>query len=162
MCRACSTARRRNSPRKHHSIFANIEWCLCLSSPKTSTYPSNCSRRHAPPFLRPARGRSRYEPSEVHASVKRAQLSHLLHGPSLHNRPNFTALEEFLVHGLKYALPAEHRPITPGLPTSWAAKPLCGVISQNGEPPVLALPRRKPQGRIVLAAVQECAPRRHP
>jgi DNA-binding Lrp family transcriptional regulator len=42
-------------------------------------------------------------PSEVHASVKRAQLARLLHGPELDNRPNLTALEEFLVHGLKYS-----------------------------------------------------------
>ena len=30
-------------------------------------------------------------PSEVHASVQRAQASHLLHGPRLKNRPNFSA-----------------------------------------------------------------------
>ena len=41
-------------------------------------------------------------PSEVHASVQRAQGCQLLHGPRLKNRPNFSALEEFLVHGLKY------------------------------------------------------------
>ena len=35
-------------------------------------------------------------PSEVHASVQRAQSSHLLHGPRLKNRPNFGAIEEFL------------------------------------------------------------------
>jgi hypothetical protein len=40
-------------------------------------------------------------PSEVHASVKRAQSCHLLHGPPLRNRPNFSALEEFLLHGVK-------------------------------------------------------------
>ena len=41
-------------------------------------------------------------PSEVHASVIRAESSHLLHGTSLHKRLNLMALEEFLVHGLKY------------------------------------------------------------
>lgn len=38
-------------------------------------------------------------PSEVHASVRRAEGSHLLHGPQRKNRPNFSALEEFLLHG---------------------------------------------------------------
>ena len=36
-------------------------------------------------------------PSEVHAYVQRAQSSHLLHGPRMKNRPNFGALEEFLL-----------------------------------------------------------------
>lgn len=74
-------------------------------------------------------------PSEVHASVKRAQLARLLHGPELGNRPNFAALEEFLVHGLKYAFPAQHGELTRGIPTSYAAEPLLSVIAQNGDPP---------------------------
>lgn len=48
-------------------------------------------------------------PSEVHASVSWLEASGLLHGPTLQNRPNATALEEFLVHGLKYSFPAEGR-----------------------------------------------------
>jgi DNA-binding Lrp family transcriptional regulator len=31
-------------------------------------------------------------PSEVHASVRRAEGSHLLHGPQRKNRPNFRSL----------------------------------------------------------------------
>jgi DNA-binding Lrp family transcriptional regulator len=73
-------------------------------------------------------------PSEVHASVKRAQLAKLLHGPKLHNRPNLAALEEFLIHGLKYAFPAERGEITRGVPTSYAAEPLLSVITQSNEP----------------------------
>src|SRR5271169_4683591 len=63
-------------------------------------------------------------PSEVHASVKRAQIARLLHGPELGTRPNFAALQEFLVHGLKYAFPAQHGQVTRGVPTSYAAPPL--------------------------------------
>ena len=62
-------------------------------------------------------------PSEAHASVKRAEESHLLRGPSLKNRPNLGALEEFLVHGLKYAFPAERGELTRGVATSYAAAP---------------------------------------
>src|ERR1035438_7233269 len=73
-------------------------------------------------------------PSEVHASVKRAQASHLLHGPGLQNRPNITALEEFLVHGLKYVFPAERGELTRGVATSYGAEPLRSVISPGNEP----------------------------
>src|ERR1022692_3231969 len=74
-------------------------------------------------------------PSEVHASVLRAQHCHLLHGPRLKNRPNFIALEEFLVHGLKYAFTPERGELTRGVPTSYAAEPLRGIIAQGTEPP---------------------------
>jgi hypothetical protein len=68
--------------------------------------------------------------SEVHASVKRAQLAHLLHGPEQHNRPNLAALEEFLIHGLKYAFPPERGELTRGIPTSYAAEPLRSLIAR--------------------------------
>jgi hypothetical protein len=58
----------------------------------------------------------------------------LLHGPKLHNRPNFAALEEFLIHGLKYVFPAERGEITRGVPTSYAAEPLRSVIKQGNDP----------------------------
>ena len=70
-------------------------------------------------------------PSEVHASVKRAQQARLLHGPELDDRPNFAALEEFLVHGLKYVFPAERGEFTRGVPTSYAAEPLRSVIAKS-------------------------------
>src|SRR5580704_180286 len=73
-------------------------------------------------------------PSEVHASVKRAQISHLLHGPRLYNRPNLVALEEFLMHGLKYAFPPERGELTRGISTSYAAEPLRSLIVQGNEP----------------------------
>jgi hypothetical protein len=73
--------------------------------------------------------------SEVHAAVKRAQGSHLLHGSELGERPNYSAIEEFLVHGLKYAFPAERGELTRGVPTSYAAEPLRQVITPGDEPP---------------------------
>jgi DNA-binding Lrp family transcriptional regulator len=73
-------------------------------------------------------------PSEVHGSVQRAQRARLLHGPQLKNRPNLTALEEFLVHGLKYVFPSERGELTRGVPTSYAAEPLRGIIAQGNEP----------------------------
>jgi len=72
--------------------------------------------------------------SEVHAAVKRARTSRLLHGPMLGGRPNLGAIEEFLVHGLKYAFPAERGEPTRGVPTSYAAEPLRKVIALGDEP----------------------------
>ena len=43
--------------------------------------------------------------SEVHASVKRAQNSGLLQGPDSDARANIPAVEEFMIHGLRYAFP---------------------------------------------------------
>ncbi len=85
--------------------------------------------------------------SEVHASVKRAQSAKLIHGPEFQNSPNFGALEEFLVHGLKYAFPADHGEFTRGVPTSYAAEPLRDVIGKGNEPiPVWPYPEGKERG----------------
>src|SRR5882757_2331362 len=76
-------------------------------------------------------------PSEVHGAIGRLRKSRLLHGTNLKDRPNISALEEFLVHGLKYAFPAEHGEVTRGIPTSYAAEPLKSEIAvSNDLPPV--------------------------
>jgi DNA-binding Lrp family transcriptional regulator len=97
-------------------------------------------------------------PSEVHASVQRAQRCHLLHGPRLQNRPNVGALEEFLVHGLKYAFPAERGELTRGVATSYAAAPLRGIVAQGSEPgPVWPYEEGKQRG-IAFAPLYKTAP----
>lgn len=73
-------------------------------------------------------------PSEVHASVKRARASGLLHGPGLENRPNIQALEEFLTRGLKYVFPAERGELTRGVATSYGAAPLRALIAPTDDP----------------------------
>lgn len=72
--------------------------------------------------------------SEVHACVKRAQTCHFLHGSQLNHRPNIAAVEEFLVHGLKYVFPSERGELTRGVPTSYAAEPLRSLIAPGTEP----------------------------
>src|SRR5260370_15358271 len=97
-------------------------------------------------------------PSEVHAAVQRAQRCHLLHGPRLNNRPNFGALEEFLVHGLKYVFPPERGEVTRGVPTSYAAEPLRGIIAQGNEPaPVWPYEEGKQRG-IAFEPLYKTAP----
>lgn len=63
-------------------------------------------------------------PSEVHGAIGRLRASRLLHAPQWRDRPNISALEEFLIHGLKYAFPAKRSEVTRGVPTSYAAEPL--------------------------------------
>lgn len=57
--------------------------------------------------------------SEVHSAVKRCQDAGLFNPYS--QQPNRVALQEFLVHGLRYVFPARPGPLVQGLPTSFAA-----------------------------------------
>lgn len=86
-------------------------------------------------------------PSEVHAAVRRAQAAHLLHGPELSNRPIVSALEEFLIHGVKYAFPAERGGPSRGIPTCYAAEPLNRLIAPDDGPiPVWPWPTGESRG----------------
>ena len=97
-------------------------------------------------------------PSEVHASVKRAQASGLLHGPALRDRPNIASLEEFLVHGLKYVFPAERGGLTRGVATSYGAPPLSESIARSDEPaPVWPYAEGRQRG-VALAPLYRTAP----
>lgn len=85
--------------------------------------------------------------SEVHGAVKRAQAAGLLHGPEMLDRPNVSAIEEFLIHGIKYVFPAERRGPSRGVPTSYAAEPLNQLIVPGDEPiPVWPHPEGKKRG----------------
>src|SRR3984893_9837984 len=85
--------------------------------------------------------------SEVHAAVQRAKSARLLNTGDLGDAPNKTALEEFLIHGLKYAFPPERGELTRGVPTGYAAEPLKSRISAgNDPPPVWPSPQGKTRG----------------
>jgi len=74
-------------------------------------------------------------PSQVHASLKRLERSRLIDAQS--SRPLLKAVEEFLIHGVKYAFPVERGEPTRGVPTAYAAPPLSDQISGSGDlPPV--------------------------
>jgi DNA-binding Lrp family transcriptional regulator len=97
-------------------------------------------------------------PSEVHAAFRRLQSARLLHGPKMQDRPNLSALEEFLLHGVKYAFPAEHGQVTRGLPTAYAAPPLKKDIASSDElPPVWPWPEGETRG-IALEPLYKTAP----
>ena len=57
--------------------------------------------------------------SETHGAIKRLKQSGLF-DPAL-ERPKKSAMQEFLIHGLKYCFPAEIGAVTRGVPTSHAA-----------------------------------------
>ena len=76
-------------------------------------------------------------PSQIHAALKRLALSKLVSSAADSNRPLLEAVEEFLVHGVKYAFPARRGEVTRGVPTSCAAPPLSSEIEPGTElPPV--------------------------
>jgi len=77
--------------------------------------------------------------SEVHAAVKRGLKSRLLiqRGADVQPEPNTKAVEEFLIHGLKFAFPADHGPIARGMKTSYAADIFDGILMNDQQhPPV--------------------------
>lgn len=72
--------------------------------------------------------------SEAHACVRRLVQSGLVDRDTRAIRR--TALLEFVVHGLKYVFPPEWKPLTRGVPTSYAAPPLRDAIAAGENPPV--------------------------
>jgi hypothetical protein len=74
-------------------------------------------------------------PSQVHLSLKRLERSRLIEARG--GRPLRRAVEEFLLHGVKYAFPARRGEVTRGVPTAHAAPPLKDQIVESGDlPPV--------------------------
>ena len=74
-------------------------------------------------------------PSGVYGSVKRAVECKLLEPEK--KKPRRTAVEEFLIHGVKYVFPPQRGGLTRGMPTGYAAPPLASQIVQSTEhPPV--------------------------
>jgi hypothetical protein len=72
--------------------------------------------------------------SEVHAGVKRAANAGLMRLTEGWGSPDVAALEEFLVHGVKYAFAPSRGGLTLGIPTSHAAPPLDRLARPSEEP----------------------------
>ncbi len=73
--------------------------------------------------------------SEVHAGVRRTVDAGLMRIDEGWGVPEPAALDELLVHGVRYVWAAERGPLTPGMPTAQAAAPLAGLIEPDDEPP---------------------------
>jgi hypothetical protein len=84
--------------------------------------------------------------SEVHAALKRLERARLVASDPTGSRPLLQAVEEFLVHGVKYAFPAKRGEVTRGVPTSYAAPPLKGKLASDDLPPVWPHPEGDVRG----------------
>jgi hypothetical protein len=70
--------------------------------------------------------------SQIHLSLRRLAQSRLIDETG---RPILRAVEEFLVHGVKYAFPARRGEPTRGIPTAYAAPPVSERLAATSEPP---------------------------
>ncbi len=94
-------------------------------------------------------------PSEVHSGVKRATEARLIDRDRI---PVKRALEEFLIHGVKYSFPVAFGGATRGIPTSYAGPPLNKLISfSNQFVPVWPHPEGEIQG-MELTPLYRSAP----
>lgn len=88
--------------------------------------------------------------SEINAGVKRAIRARLLSpGPNRNDNPKpvVMALEEFIIHGLKYAFPPDRGTLTRGMLTSSAASPLAEISPHpDSMPPVWPHPKGRYEG----------------
>lgn len=76
--------------------------------------------------------------SEINAGVKRCITARLILPVFLANespQPARKALEEFLIHGVKYAFVPDRGELTRGVPTGYAAEPLRDQFMPSDEPP---------------------------
>jgi hypothetical protein len=96
--------------------------------------------------------------SEVHAALKRLALSRLVSSDATGNRPLIEPVQEFLVHGIRYAFPAKRGAVTRGVPTSYAAPPLNKRIQPGSElPPVWPFPEGRQRG-VTLEPLYKTVP----
>jgi hypothetical protein len=73
--------------------------------------------------------------SQVHSGLKRAEAAGLF--SSERRKPIRAALDDLIVHGIRYVYAVQPGPITIGMPTSYAAPPLNSIIVASGAmPPV--------------------------
>lgn len=80
--------------------------------------------------------------SEVNSGVKRLLHSGILREPIGHEvqpQANHLSIAEFLRHGLRYAFPIVSGGMVRGIPTSYAAEPLCRDL-KGGEEPIPVWP----------------------
>ena len=96
-------------------------------------------------------------PSEVHGGLKRAAAARL-YDPQ-RKRPLVAPLEEFLFHGIKYAFPPDRGALTRGMPTSYAASPLNGLLGGSDEPPPVWPDAEGPARGVLFSPLFESVPK---
>ena len=88
--------------------------------------------------------------SEVHAAAKRAEISRLLSRSNNELRAVRTSIQEFLVHGVKYAFPVINGPLARGMATGFAGPALKELfVATNELPPVWPDPEGEARGPAI-------------
>jgi hypothetical protein len=82
--------------------------------------------------------------SEIHASIRRCAIAGLVNPDS--KEPLRKPLEEYLLHGVRYAFPGKRGPLAHGIPTAHAAPPLAAQITSDDLPPVWPDPEGTTKG----------------
>lgn len=95
--------------------------------------------------------------SQIHSSLKRLEKSRLIAASMDSGRPLLGPVQEFLVHGVKYAFPAQRGEITRGIPTAHAAPPLNKHIADADLPPVWPSPEGNVRG-VTLEPLHKMVP----
>lgn len=91
------------------------------------------------------------DPAALHRSVARLKEAGLLNEDRDVNR---AAVEEYLIHAVRYISPAKRGSLERGMPTAWAIEPLRGLVADAGEPPPVW---PDPHGDVRGQAVQPIA-----
>jgi DNA-binding Lrp family transcriptional regulator len=85
--------------------------------------------------------------SEIHAAVRRGVDAGLVDGTT--RLPLRRALQEYLLHGVRYAFPAKRGAVARGIPTAYAAPPIAARLSDEDLPPVWPDPEGQTKGYSV-------------
>jgi Winged helix-turn-helix DNA-binding len=85
--------------------------------------------------------------SEIHAAVRRGIEAGLI--DQLSRLPMRKPLEDYLIHGVRYAFPAKPGRLARGIPTAHAAPPLCKQVSTDDLPPVWPDPEGTVKGYAI-------------
>ena len=82
--------------------------------------------------------------SEIHAAIRRCAAAGLVDPDS--RKPLRRPTEEYLLHGVRYAFPAQRGPLARGVPTAYAAPPLADQMAADDLPPVWPDPQGTTRG----------------
>lgn len=85
--------------------------------------------------------------SEVSEALERCRIAKLIDRNK--QKVNIIALEEFLVHGLKYVFPVQPESVVRGMPTAFSATPIKEQISQGKEKYVWAYKNGTERGQRI-------------
>jgi hypothetical protein len=97
--------------------------------------------------------------SEVHAGVKRAMEASLIRLDEGWGFPETAALEEFLLHGVRYAFAPARGGLVQGVPTAAAAPPLNQfALLESEEPPPVWPTADGPVRGLAFAPLYKCVP----